>query len=104
MLSNIGLPGVLLIAMFALLLFGPSKLPELGKSFGKTLREFKSATRDLAGDHAGGLPVVAHDGTIVDAAAVVSGVPIASPAAAAEASEAATPVAATPGAAEVHSA
>jgi sec-independent protein translocase protein TatA len=82
MLSNIGLPGVLLIAMFALLLFGPSKLPELGKSFGKTLREFKSATRDLAGDHAGGVPVVTHDGTVVDAAAVISGVPIASVAAA----------------------
>jgi sec-independent protein translocase protein TatA len=81
MLSNIGLPGLLLIAMFALLLFGPSKLPELGKSFGKTLREFKSATRDLAGDHAGGVPVVAHDGTVVDAAAVISGVPIASVAA-----------------------
>jgi sec-independent protein translocase protein TatA len=81
MLSNIGLPGVLLIAMFALLLFGPSKLPELGKSFGKTLREFKSATRDLAGDHAGGVPVVAHDGTVVDAATVISGVPIAAVAA-----------------------
>ncbi|MBP1989264.1 twin-arginine translocase TatA/TatE family subunit [Paenibacillus eucommiae] len=34
----------ILIAVVALLLFGPSKLPELGRSFGKMLREFKDAT------------------------------------------------------------
>jgi sec-independent protein translocase protein TatA len=33
-----------LIAIVALLLFGPSKLPELGKGFGKMFREFKDAT------------------------------------------------------------
>lgn len=46
MLSNIG-PGMLLvIVIVALLLFGPSKLPELGRAFGKTLREFKNGARE----------------------------------------------------------
>jgi sec-independent protein translocase protein TatA len=34
----------ILIAVVALLLFGPSKLPELGRGFGKMFREFKDAT------------------------------------------------------------
>ena len=38
---------LILIVIVALLLFGPSKLPELGRAFGKTLREFKSGTKDL---------------------------------------------------------
>lgn len=35
---------VILIAIVALLLFGPNKLPELGRGFGKMFREFKDAT------------------------------------------------------------
>jgi len=35
---------ILLIVVVALLLFGPNKLPELGRSFGKMFREFKDAT------------------------------------------------------------
>jgi sec-independent protein translocase protein TatA len=35
---------ILLIVIVALLLFGPNKLPELGRSFGKMFREFKDAT------------------------------------------------------------
>lgn len=31
-----------------LIIFGPSKLPEIGRAFGNTLKEFKKATRDLA--------------------------------------------------------
>jgi len=50
MLSNIGMPGVILIILFALIVFGPKRLPELGKSMGKTLREFKSATKGIMGD------------------------------------------------------
>jgi len=46
----IGPVSLVLIAIFALLLFGPNKLPELGKAFGKTLREFKNATKGLAED------------------------------------------------------
>lgn len=50
MLSNIGFPGLILIIIFALIVFGPKRLPELGKSMGKTLREFKSATKGIMGD------------------------------------------------------
>ncbi|MCZ8518041.1 MULTISPECIES: twin-arginine translocase TatA/TatE family subunit [Paenibacillus] len=35
---------IILIVIAALLLFGPSKLPELGRSFGRMFREFKDAT------------------------------------------------------------
>lgn len=41
---------ILIIVLVALLLFGPNKLPELGRSFGKMFREFKNATNGLASD------------------------------------------------------
>ncbi|MBT2667378.1 twin-arginine translocase TatA/TatE family subunit [Bacillus sp. ISL-4] len=47
MLSSIGIPGLILILVIALIIFGPSKLPEIGSAFGKTLNEFKKATNDL---------------------------------------------------------
>lgn len=44
-------PGTIaLIGAAALLLFGPSKLPELGRAFGKTLKEFKNGTKELLDD------------------------------------------------------
>jgi len=46
-LSSIGIPGLILILIIALIVFGPSKLPELGRAFGRTLSEFKSSTREL---------------------------------------------------------
>lgn len=36
--------------MIALIIFGPSKLPELGRAVGSTLKEFKKSTRDLVSD------------------------------------------------------
>lgn len=39
--------GIVLIGAVALILFGPKKLPELGKAAGKTLREFKNATQGI---------------------------------------------------------
>lgn len=50
MLSNIGVPGLIIILVIALIVFGPSKLPEIGKSFGSSLKEFKNATKDIMGD------------------------------------------------------
>ncbi|MFC4766620.1 twin-arginine translocase TatA/TatE family subunit [Effusibacillus consociatus] len=51
-LSSIGVPGLILILIALLLIFGPNKLPELGQAFGRTLREFKNSTKGiLDGDH-----------------------------------------------------
>ena len=50
MFGNIGFGELLLIGLLALILFGPNKLPELGRSLGKTIREFKQGARDLLGD------------------------------------------------------
>ncbi|PAV29449.1 twin-arginine translocase TatA/TatE family subunit [Virgibacillus profundi] len=50
MLSSIGIPGLILILIIALVIFGPKKLPEIGKAAGQTLREFKSSAQDLTRD------------------------------------------------------
>lgn len=50
MLQNIGIPGLILVLVIALIIFGPSKIPEIGRSFGSTLREFKKSTRELVSD------------------------------------------------------
>jgi len=47
MFNNIGMPGLVLILVIALVIFGPSKLPEVGRAFGRTIKEFKSATKDI---------------------------------------------------------
>ncbi|MEK5331028.1 MULTISPECIES: twin-arginine translocase TatA/TatE family subunit [unclassified Lysinibacillus] len=41
---------LVIIGVVAILIFGPKKLPELGKAMGSTLREFKNATKGLADD------------------------------------------------------
>ncbi|GAB1157395.1 sec-independent protein translocase protein TatAD [Paenibacillus illinoisensis] len=47
MLSSIGPTGFILLAVIALLLFGPNKLPELGRAVGRTFREFKEGAREI---------------------------------------------------------
>jgi sec-independent protein translocase protein TatA len=49
-MASIGIPGLILILVVALVIFGPSKLPEIGKAAGQTLREFKKSANDLTGD------------------------------------------------------
>ena len=44
---NIGLPELLIIAAIALIVFGPNKMPELARAFGKAMREFKKATEEV---------------------------------------------------------
>jgi len=43
MLGSIGMPELLVIFIIALIVFGPSKLPDLGKSIGEAIRGFKKA-------------------------------------------------------------
>ncbi|PGS51296.1 twin-arginine translocase TatA/TatE family subunit [Bacillus sp. AFS041924] len=50
MMANIGFPGLILILILALIIFGPKKLPEIGRAFGDTLREFKRSTQGLTND------------------------------------------------------
>jgi sec-independent protein translocase protein TatA len=50
LISNIGIPGLILVLVIALIIFGPSKLPEIGRAFGRTLTEFKSATKGLVSE------------------------------------------------------
>ena len=47
MLGSIGMPELIIIFVIALIIFGPRKLPELGKSLGKSLAEFKKASNEL---------------------------------------------------------
>ena len=49
-MANIGIGGALLIFVIALIVFGPKKLPELGRAVGSTLREFKQSTKGIMDD------------------------------------------------------
>lgn len=48
MMGRIGFTEVALILVAVLLIFGPKKLPELGKSIGQTIREFKKSAREMS--------------------------------------------------------
>lgn len=47
MFGSLGFAEILFILVLALLVFGPRRLPEVGRTLGKTLREFRRATSDL---------------------------------------------------------
>lgn len=46
-MPNIGFPEIILILIIALLIFGPKKLPEIGKSIGKVISELRRASNEL---------------------------------------------------------
>ena len=47
MFGSIGVPELIIILTIALIIFGPRKLPELGRSLGRSLSEFKRASNEL---------------------------------------------------------
>jgi TatA/E family protein of Tat protein translocase len=47
MFGSIGMPELVIILVIALIIFGPRKLPELGRSLGKSIGEFKRASNEL---------------------------------------------------------
>jgi sec-independent protein translocase protein TatA len=47
---NLGIPELIVILFLVLLIFGASRLPEIGRGIGKGIRNFKEATREGAGD------------------------------------------------------
>ncbi len=47
MFGSLGLPEILFILVVALLVFGPRRLPEIGRTIGKALGEFRRATTEL---------------------------------------------------------
>ncbi|MFJ8063564.1 twin-arginine translocase TatA/TatE family subunit [Psychrobacillus sp. NPDC096426] len=49
-MPNIGIPGLIIILVIALIVFGPKKLPQLGRAVGQTLKEFKNSTKDIVDD------------------------------------------------------
>lgn len=49
-LASIGVPGLIIILVIVLIIFGPRKLPEIGGAVGKTFSEFKRSTKGLMDD------------------------------------------------------
>ena len=47
MLGSLGMPELIVIFVIALIIFGPRKLPELGRSLGRGIAEFKKATNEM---------------------------------------------------------
>ncbi len=49
-MPHIGVPELVLILALALIIFGPGKLPELGKAIGKTIKEFRHSSQEIMED------------------------------------------------------
>ncbi|MDN4493393.1 twin-arginine translocase TatA/TatE family subunit [Ureibacillus aquaedulcis] len=50
MLNSIGIPGLIIILVIILIIFGPSKLPRLGRSIGESMKNFKDSTKGVLED------------------------------------------------------
>jgi sec-independent protein translocase protein TatA len=63
----IGFPEIILLLVVLLLIFGPKRLPEMGRSLGKGMREFKDSISGKEEDEPQSLPVASgeHDKTTV---------------------------------------
>ncbi|KGR74674.1 twin-arginine translocase TatA/TatE family subunit [Ureibacillus sinduriensis] len=47
MFNSIGIPGLIIILIIILIIFGPSKLPKLGRSIGESIKNFKTSTKGV---------------------------------------------------------
>jgi sec-independent protein translocase protein TatA len=81
-MPNLGMPEILLILVAALLLFGPKKLPDLGRSLGNGIREFRKGTAGLKEELEGSFkeesvaaPVPTHQTILASTPAPVSLIP-----------------------------
>ena len=89
-MPNIGAPELIIILVIALLILGPGKLPEVGASIGKSIREFRKASSDVQdGMKVDTTPLPPADATAPTAAAAPAAPP--APAAPAAPVEAAAP-------------
>ena len=61
MLPEIGITGLIVILIVALLVFGPKRLPEIGRSLGKGMREFKDSITGGSDDEKAELPTRSAD-------------------------------------------
>jgi sec-independent protein translocase protein TatA len=75
-MPNIGLPEILVVLVIALIVFGPKRLPELGRSLGRGIREFRGSvsgdSHDDDDDDEKELPELQHSKAAADAEAVES--------------------------------
>ena len=61
MLPEVGITGLIVILIVALLVFGPKRLPEIGRSLGKGMREFKDSITGHSDDEKAELPARSAD-------------------------------------------
>ena len=47
---NIGMPELLIILLICLLVFGAARLPDIGRAFGKTIKEFKKSMKEIGSE------------------------------------------------------
>lgn len=60
-MPSLGFPELAIILVIALIIFGPGKLPSLGKSVGETIKEFKKASTQLMNDNKAEATVIAQE-------------------------------------------
>lgn len=51
MFGSLGMPELIIIAVVALLIFGPKRLPQMGKAVGDTIREFRNVGKEIEKGH-----------------------------------------------------
>ena len=64
-IPGLGIPELILLLVLALIIFGPGKLPDIGRSMGKAINEFKQASREITREYT----AEATDAAVIPAAA-----------------------------------